>query len=381
MSWTVGALGEQIDVHAWVRPESPVRVLVLTGTPDWESRYLVRALEAAGMSVTVHQDLGRAQTVATVDGLIPRAVSDLSDVDVVAVVGATSSVPAEILTSWVAERGGGLLLVGAGAGAGGFPAWSPGRTAQTIVASSIRWGGPAEIVPLPRTDLQPLGAATGRGIPVASTGLTEAGSLPTAPGEQAAIYAAADWLGRGRIYTTGFESWGWAMEAGLGDQHRQYWESVVEWLAGGLAADLTLSARPGRVAVAWEGRLEGDVPSGVRVSGPGATGTDSLPILTDPGSEARVRFVPTEVGGYEVDAGARSSLGVPVVPSTVPISWAQAALEIGGAGGRVTSEAEFFPTDPAAPLGRSRGMLWLLFISLAGLAVTGWAHRRIHGLP
>ncbi len=348
-TWTVRAVGESVTTHAWVRPEAAVRVLLMTGAPGWESRYLARALEAAGASLSVHQALGRDQAVATSGATPPERMADLEAWDVVAVVGPLEAAPSALLRRWVTERGGGLLLVGSLS------------TATAGPASALRWSGPAEIMPLPAAELLPLLAVVpAMGTPVAWSSTDPAATSATAAG---AVYASAEWVGRGRIFTSGIETWPWVMEAGLADEHRRYWESVVEWLAGGLTAHLSLSGGVGRPGVAWMGRLEGD----------------TLP-------SRRVRLVPTRTGGHPLgpvpplSTGlGEANLGIVVVDGSERGSWTEAALEIGGAGGLVRTAASVSSAPLRGPLFRPATRRWLLFLTLATLAVAAWATRRIEG--
>jgi hypothetical protein len=366
-TWTVRAVGKSVTTHAWVQPEAAVRVLLMTGAPGWESRYLARALEEAGVSLSMHQALGRDQAVATSGATPPERMADLEAWDVVAVVGPLEAALSGLLRRWVTERGGGLLLVGSLS------------TATAGPASALRWSGPAEIVPLPAAELSPrLAIVPGMGTPVAWSSTAAATTTATATTAAAAeaVYASAEWVGRGRIFTSGIESWPWVMEAGLVDEHRRYWESVVEWLAGGLTADLSLSGGVGRPGVAWMGRLEGD----------------TLP-------SRRVRLVPTRTGGHLLGPGApllgsgpspspgtplgtglgEANLGIVVVDGSKRGSWTEAALEIGGAGGLVRTAGSVSLAPLSSPLSRPATRHWLLFLTLATLAVAAWATRRIEG--
>jgi hypothetical protein len=359
--WVVRALGETVTTHAWVQPEGAVRVLVLTGTPGWESRYLARALEAAGASLAVHQALGREQAVSTAGAALPERMEDLDAWDVVALVGPLEAAPSTLLRRWVNERGGGLLIVGltssVGRPTGAAPAaeldpfvalgpWAPVPPEAVRPTDDLQWSGPVEIVPLPAAELSSRFAI----VPVVGTPVVGSGS----PG---AVYASADWVGRGRIFASGIESWPWALEAGLVDEHRRYWESVVEWLAGGLTSDVSLTGTVGRPGVAWMGQLESDM------------------------APARsIRLVPTSTGGHPVGSGGgEANLGVVVVDGSERASWTDAALEIGAAGGLVLDVSSTSVTPPPGPLSRPATRRWLLFLTLGGLAVVAWTTRRVAG--
>lgn len=374
-TWTVHAGGASASAHAWVRPAQPVRVLLLTGTPQWESRYLARALEAAGAEVSVHQELGRDQIVSTAAAARPRNLADLRAWDVVALVDPPADTPDGLLLEW-ARSGGGLLLVGTGSSGDETAAWGPAAPAREVSASTMSWGGPVEIVPLPGADLGTRAAplsATYRGMEVAAT--TDGAARNGAP----EVVAAVDWIGRGRIFTSAFETWPWAMEAGLTTEHAAYWESVVEWLAGGLTRDFTVRGPVGTAGVAWTGRVEGAYPQRLPVVRPerdeGDDGIDFVR-LSPVGATARVRFLPLSVGVHGL--GAMS--GVPVLPASAPTTWTSAALTIGGEGGTVRARDAGASANGGTPLRDPATRLWLIYLLLTGIAVAGWASRRVAGL-
>lgn len=393
-SWTVRAGGVEVTTHARVRPEAPVRVLVSTGAPTTESRYLVRALEAAGARVSVHQDLGRDRFVVTDVALSPERLEDLERYDVVALVGPGAESLDGLVRRWVAERGGGLLLVGGGDRDAVLRPWAPRGPTVVRPATAIRWSGPAEIVPLPGATVTTRAAS----VPPPDAGVAVAWSGESAT-EPDGVHASASWLGRGRIFASGFETWPWVLEAGLAAEHAAYWESVVEWLAGGLSADVSLVAGPGRPWVRWEGRLEGDVPDAVTLTRPPrrslAEGSEAqaerlevLPTLGMGGAAATVRFVPLDEGGHGLSldpSGPHGSdaaeLGVVVIGSDDRPPWTVAALEIGAAGGRIRTATDGGVQPAGRPPQPPRTLRWLAFLSLATLAVAGWVVRRVEGRP
>lgn len=362
-SWTVRAGGAVAIGTTWVRPAASVRVLVLTGAPGWEARYLVRALEAAGADVAVHQVLGRDQIVASSGAVVPGRMADLMAWDVVALVDPPSATPGPLLLEWMLQEGGGLLLLGTGAFGTALAPWSPAGTPREVTGSSLVWTGPAEIVPLPAAEI------VSRAIPAGG-----AGRAPVAVAERTHVVASADWVGRGRLFTSGLESWRWAMEAGLTTEHQTYWESVVEWLAGGLTADYSLTGRAGTPMVAWEGRLEGVLPSTIALGRPGGP-AESL-VVARAVASGRVRFVPLTTGAHTL--GDRHD-GTGIGADANPLAWTAAALEIGGMGGDIRARA----SDDARtgrPLRSPATRLWLLFLVLGGVAVANWATRRASGL-
>jgi hypothetical protein len=361
--WTARFEGTAATVTGWVRPAATVRALILTGPPGNESRQLVRALESAGVDVVVRQDLGRALTVASAGARMPGDLTELEPFDVVAIVDPLAA-PIELLLTWVAERGGGLLRVAA-----------PSVEAESI--SGIEWTGPAEVLPLPAAELQTraervIAPHGGVGFPVARGGSSDDG----------AVHARADWLGRGRVYTSGLQSWPWVMEVGAVAAHRRHWESIVEWLAGGLVAEATLVAAPAVVGLAWSGRIDGSAPASLALRRPE---TDQPAILDDREllPSPTLLALPVSAGAHTLsdadDSASTPLFGFVAGPADVSSGWADAALRVGGAGGTVTVADG--TRASSRPVGDRRDLRWLLFLMVGALAGAGWTTRRIAGLP
>jgi len=353
--WTIKALDDSVTVRAWARPERPVRVLIVSGPPSWESRYLTRALEAAGAEVVVHQSLGRSMTVRTDGAAAPLTSGAIDDYDVIIAMGPLDEtvLPPSAETAigrWVSERGGGLLLAGSGATRGQLGMWAATERGDPIGARTLQWSGPTEVLPLPAADLdiQPFThTARHPGVRVAWS--------PQAGGEDR-VHVIAGWVGRGRILSSGLDTWPWAMEAGLVQEHVDWWESVVEWLAGGLRADARLVGPVGAPQLLWRGDLR----------------------AADSDASTPVSAVPQSAGGLAL--GPDREVGVVVAPAADRPSWVVAALAIGGAGGAIRTSAEA-PDLPGSTIpGPSRAPL-LAFLGLALFALTGWATRRLAGEP
>jgi hypothetical protein len=385
-----GVPGESVVARTWVRGESAVRVLVLSGPPNWEVRYLARALEGAGMELRVVQDLGRERSVASPGATRPASLDDLGAYDVVVLAGGQDRPLEALLHRWMTTRGGGVLLLGPGAADGALSAWSARGTPVEGNTGAIHWAGPAEIVPLPAEDLVARRATlppTIAGVPVAWTG-----DDSTRPEE---THSAAGWQGRGRIFTSAIESWPWAVEAGLVAEHAAHWESVVEWLAGGLVDDTYLTAGAGTPGVAWTGRIDGAIPetfallrptddplaspltrAATSMSEPSVAPETLRPQRTGP-SSAVLRLVPTAVGPHAL--GTLAEHGIVVTSPESRRSWTEVALLVGAAGGQVRLASD----DTEATLGRldqGDGRRWLHFLILAAAAVVAWAARRLEGL-
>jgi hypothetical protein len=365
-TWTVRAGPHAVTAHARVLSEQPVRVLLLTEAAEWESRYLVRALEAAGAAVSVHQQLGRDQIVASDQTSRPSTLDELSAWDVVAVAGAVSAATERLLSQWVSERGGGLLLVSGAAPSAELAQWAAISTPVSRPAEDLEWAGPVEIVPLPASDLSP------RMVTLPAGGSPVAWSRNSGGSES--VHARADWVGRGRIFSSGFESWPWVMEVGQIEGHRRYWESVVEWLASGLTRDVVLAGQPGLANVAWDGRLQGMGAAAQIISTRAQQAR--VEVLYVPGHTPRVRTVPTETGVHPITVGERD-FGMISVDATERTSWTGAALEIGSRGGTVAAASGSL--TPPTPWNRTL-LRWLAFLLLAALASIAWAARRLAGL-
>jgi len=218
---------------AWVDSADPPRVLLRAGFPDWEAKFVTRALEESGARVETSMALGRGLAVREGEG---GAISParLAQVDAVIVLDGAPLEGAEAaaLAEW-AQRGGGVLLQGDRAGSAGFGLVRPSDAAATVDGAAIRWSAPAEMAPLPADRV----AAAAR--PFAAVGAAAAVAAQAPAGPLLAIRP----LGRGRAAALGIgETWRWRMEAGRIAEHREFWRSLVDWLS---------SARPSRSPSAW----------------------------------------------------------------------------------------------------------------------------------
>lgn len=340
--WTARVAGSTTVARAaaWVRPAEPLDVLVDAATPDWETRYLVRALEAGGARVVVRQTVG-ADLVVTSSGTPARATLDeVEPFDVV--VSTTTEGYEQFLRNWVSERGGGLLLLRRG-----------GASRAVHGASDLRWTAPAEWLPLPARPIDV--SAT----PVASIAVPDGGHLVpvgTLPDPTAVVVYAAT-PGRGRLVVSGLDSWPWVLAGGASQAHADYWQSVVEWLAGGLRDDQLLVGAPTQPYEAWEGRLD-------RADGRSST----------------LRMVPTGAGSTVLRLESGDTVGAAIaVPGDEALDWLTAAAIVGRSGGALV-EAERAPTARGAPLGDGPRRDWPAFLLLGALMLSGWGTRRVTGL-
>lgn len=349
----------EVNASTWVRPPTPLRVLVMTESPDWESRYIVRALEAGGAEVAVRQALGNNQVVASSGAPEPTTLRDLEPFDVVVSAGAETS--EELLNRWAIERGGGVLLLRTGQ--------SP---LQAREASTLDWSAPAEWLTLPALAIGISATAVASG-PVATSR-----TVATVRGSDGPVMTAGS-LGRGRLVASGLETWPWVLEGGAATAHSDFWLSVVDWLAGGLRSDVMLEASPTQPYAVWEGRLEGSAGPFVSISDPEGS-PSTIPTSPTTPERSRVRFVPSTEGAHPVAASDGGTLGAAIArPGNERLDWTTTALEVGGSGGELRYGLREIES-PQTPLGTEGRRDWLTFLLLSGLVAGGWAMRRTNGL-
>jgi hypothetical protein len=375
---------------AWVDSAGPPRVLVRAGFPDWEAKFVTRALEESGAKVETSTALGRGLAVAEGGG---GAISSarLAQVDAVIVLDGAplEGGEAAVLAEW-AQRGGGVLLQGDGAGAAGFGLVRPGDAAATVDGAAIRWSAPPELAPLPGDRI----AAAAR--PFAAVG---AGTAVAAQAPVGALLALRP-LGRGRAAALGLgETWRWRMEAGRVAEHREFWRSLVDWLSSARPEPLAIRVgdAAGAVGVRREvrvfdarGQAGAPVPPLV-VTRPGG-GVDTVRLARDPLAPGVLRgsFVPAVPGLHALAiAGQPPTAGFRAVASSSPEAtadadaWARLSLLAARSGGRILPADSLRPalhrlasSRPAAPRGPGAA---LLFALLLVAAAAEWAIRRLTG--
>jgi hypothetical protein len=403
---------------SWVRAASPPRVLLASGPPSIEGRFIARALEEAGAEVTTAIALGRGMRVG------PRAAARLAGYDVVILLSGGEVVAGRVAEAldFVTARGGGVLDAGSGAalralglGAG----WSEGDEAR---GEEIAWRLPAGLGGLPAVPVRGMAQRVvreGAGIGVETgVGVEAAGPL--------LVLGAA---GRGRVAALGLrESWRWRLEAGQVEGHREFWRDLVDWLAGGLRDSVILrldaagavSGAPVEIlvhAAGVEGGAEAGTAPGMDGAGAGRAGSAAAPpdlVLTRPDG----RTEPLVLGAVpEADAvpGGPGSLRATVMPESDGIyliatgGSTRLAFRAGGAsGGAASAGSPAWPrlafvaersggaAVPEAELegwlegwrrehgvgGRWRGWAGpLLFALIVAAALAEWSLRRLRGEP
>lgn len=372
--WTLAWRDGTRTVGAWADSAAAPRVLVHAGLPGWEAKFLARALEESGATTSARYDLGRGLAVSAGAPGLTAAALQAADVVVVLDGAPLSAAQAELLRGWV-ERGGGLLLTGDRAAVAAGLVGRAGPAAP-LVGEAVRWQLPPEIAPLPRVPLR------------ATANLLEGGSseVLASSAEGAVLVARPVGAGRAAALALG-DTWRWRLEAGRVAEHREFWRSLVDHLAGD-ASGARLTVGPNRPAAGapveiavWD-PTGGAVPRAARVVG--ARGEDDR-VELHAGSDgvARGRYHPPAPGVYRVEAAGRTG-GFGVGGGEAPGGWGEVALLAAGSGGAaVPAGSAAAVVDRLAPAGDrpwrpSRGLLLGAVVVLAG---AGWALRRLRGRP
>ncbi|HEX2091252.1 MAG TPA: hypothetical protein VHG28_02575 [Longimicrobiaceae bacterium] len=394
--WTVEVGGRQARTGAWVAPGREPRVLVVAGPPSWEVKFTVRALEESGATVELSQPLGRGLAVRQGEGGVPAEVARLARFDAVLLLDGAEPAAAQrsALADYVVRRGGGVLLAGGGGGPGALRVTAGGGVDAEVAGDRIRWTLPAEMAPLPPGGARTAAIPLGRPVPGAWT------AARSAEGTLLALRTA----GRGRVAALGLgESWRWRMEAGRIAEHREFWRSLVDWLASAPRDTLLVEvAEPvGIPGVPVEVRVFTRTGSGeprrfapderlpeLSLARPGGS-PERLPLRPDPERPGVLRtvFVPAAPGVYSLATGGVPLAGfrADTAPGDAADPWARLALLAARSGGDAVPAEDFGSAvrRREAALGspeRRALPLHLLLLGLAAaLAVTEWSVRRLRG--
>ena len=376
--WTIQAGGRRATTGAWVAPAAAPRVLVAAGPPNWESRWVTRALEGSGAELTVAQPLGRGLALDAERRELPTSPTALDEYDAIVVLGGTNPTPAQrAALDEYAARGGGVMWVGGGEGGGG-----------EIAADRIHWSLPPELVSLPpaslRTAVAPL-----PDLPVSAQ--------VAAAGDDQPLLALQPY-GRGRIARLAIsESWRWPMEAGASAEHREFWRSLAEWLSATrtepfaleLSESLGSVGEPVTIQIFSADPVQEDREDALAVPAllltPPDGAVEPLPATPDPERPGvwRAAFVPAMRGVYELRlegmearAGFRAAAGP--LPARDP--WARLALLA------AESDGAALPPDSLDPVLRrwaaetpTGSFPWrvALFGTVLLVAAADWGIRRL----
>jgi len=399
--WTVRTAGESRAAGMWALPERAPRVLIAAGPPGPESRFVARALEETGVQLDLRQPLGHGLTAGAAPESLPADPMVLAEYDVVIVLhGAHLDAGRRAaLERYVSEHGGGVLIgvrdpllerLGLAAGAQPDP--------RSISADDMRWSLPPELVRLPSV-----------------TGSSAAEPLTAAPGALAAATAGDGaallvmrGVGHGRAAALGLrETWRWRVAGAAGDEHREFWRSVVDWLAPP-ATDLRIDTpRPVSAAglpVIVDVEARGTPPL-LRLRRPDGTLETLAPAPGGGPHHARLAFLPTDTGVHTLIAehgaaeaavrvaprgGTDQSTGgsparVPRRSSPAPAphsgeTGALLALVADASGGRALPAAEL-QSAVRNRLAARPTLPWRLplLLLLLGIATADWAIRRLRG--
>ena len=204
------------------------------------------------------------------------------------------------------------------------------------------------------------------------------GDVPVARLGGGGVLVSAAALGRGRSLRSGLPSWHWVLSGGASDAHAAWWTSAIEWLASGLTSDVVVAAGPAQPYTVSRSRLEGALPA--EITAVTDSGRITVPVIPITDTRGTASFVPTTIGPQTLSIGERGPVGAAVVTDgTDRLSWAEAAVEIGGRGGAILPPIEAAAT-PTMPLERGPDRSWLVFLLIAGAMGAGWTTRRVGGL-
>ncbi|MBA2243486.1 MAG: hypothetical protein H0W11_00895 [Gemmatimonadetes bacterium] len=382
--WSVAHGSRQRTTGAWVGEGEPPRVLVVAGPPGWETRFALRALEESGVEVELVQPLGRGLQVPGAISTLPTTPVALRRFDAVLLLAGASATTAQsrALDEYAARFGGGALEV------------SSAGSAAEVDGSRIHWSLPAELAPLPALEIRSAAQPLGELPAAAVAGARGAGGEPL---------LALEAPGRGRIATLALtETWRWRMEAGQVAEHREFWRSLVDWLASGvrearvvaIAEPLAPTGLPVSVrvfATDVQGRPEDlSAPPRLTVTRPDGS-SDTLALRPDPRRPGvlEAALVPAAEGlhsfALDGDPAGAALRAVAADAAAAPDPWARLALLVDASGG------EMLPRDSldaavrrrsaappeSAPDPRRRASL--LFGALLALATAEWSIRRLTG--
>jgi hypothetical protein len=413
--WRVEAAGSAVRTGAWVHEALPPHVLLVAGPPTWESRFVLRALEEAGVRTAAVIPLGRGLHAGDAGRTLPADSASLARYDAVLLLPGAAVGPGALqaLERYVAG-GGGLLAVGRPDVWRAFGLSATAGAEVELDGAAVRWRLPAELAPLPAAELR---------VPVLPLGAPGPGAYVAALADDGASLLALRQAGTGRAAGFGvLETWRWRMEAGRVDEHREFWRGLADWLTGQGSAPLRvhLPAAEGPTGAVVHIDLYGSASGASGAADPGAApllrlqrpdGTSETLIAGRVGRRPaqangveaahtaawRVAFLPVTEGvhrlgligddgtGRETDgelhvaAAFRAGGGAPAADGT-----ARLALLARASGGSAVPADSVIPWLEArqAEFGAVRGgevLRWLLLATLLAAAAAEWTVRRLGG--
>jgi hypothetical protein len=378
--WRIDAAGQQQSAGAWAVDAAPPRVLIVAGAAGPESGYIAAALEESGAVVELRQPLGHGLAAGGAAITLPASATGLEPWDVVIVLPGTTLDAARraALASFV-ESGGGMLLAARdellytfGLVTGAQP------PARALSADSIEWHLPAELA-----GLAP-GRLSGVVEPLAGpVGAFSGGALRGAGAGEAAPLVLR-WSGSGRVAGVALrETWRWRIEGGDLAGHREFWRSLVDWLAP-VPTPYAADARGGVVPVGLPTLLELVASAGV----PDLHRPDGAvePIAVQSAADrslARVAFVAADTGVHVLRTQAGAVIAaVRATAAAAHEPAARLALLAAASGGRAVPRDQVADSVAArAATSPVRAGPWraAVFVLLLALAFADWVLRRVRG--
>lgn len=384
--WRIAAGAEEATAAAWVAPADPPRVLVVAGPPSWESRTVLRALERSGVELAAVQALGRGHAVTAGSAAISWwEPASLARYDVVLLLPGAAPTPAALASLAEHAADGHGVLVAGGAGLRALGLASVVHPERTVDPASLVWSAPPELAPLPVNRNADRGGPGSdfAAVPLRGLSPVAAAVARTEAGDTLLVLAS---FGRGRAAGLGIrETWRWTLVAGQEAEHREFWRSLVDWLAAP-SADATMhavpstAAAPATVTVVQRWRGSTGPGGGVAVRRPDGS------VLSAIGPVTRFVAVDTGLHHVEVDGRARDAFRAVAPDDAPPAALARARLSLAAAasGGGALEPDSFRARSRqlgAATAGGPVAGLALLFGALVAMALAEWTLRRFRGLP
>jgi len=381
--WRVEGSGLIREVGAWVTDAPAPRLLVVGGAPTWESRFVSRSLEEAGVEVDMMLPLGRGLAPEGVLVTLPADADRLASYDGVVLLPTAEIGPAQraALRRFAVEHGGGVLVMA------DDQSWSALQLADSAgplregSGVEVNWRMPAELVPLPQVDVA-VGTIPVRGL--------RAGVVPAAERNGDVLLALRP-LGRGRAAALGLtDTWRWRMVAGRTTEHREFWGSLAEWLSGGIRDESLV--RVERSTGATESVV------GVEMFAPAREDSPEVTLYRPDGGEEILSAVevPDRTGVWRAaflaaDPGLHRLALADAEPTAAfragdenhaPESWARLSLLAHRSGGGIMDALELDCAVTAAELDEPERTPWLPFVLLGMIlsaATVEWTIRRLSG--
>jgi hypothetical protein len=209
-----------------------VRRVLVIGNADWESKFVIAALEEDGWKVDAQTHLAPGVSV-TQGSITPIDTTRYSAV--IALDNSASGYASDIVR--FAGMGGGVIIGGAAAGVDGFSPLRAGSPGRVDVPSAI--SSEPGAVTLQSLSVIPVAAMKGDALPLERRGGN--------------VSVAARRFGNGRVVQSGYlDTWRWRMSGGENSvaEHRKWWTSAVAGVAYAPSMTTTVSSASDNAPVA-----------------------------------------------------------------------------------------------------------------------------------